>query len=299
MIQNRLKRILYPFLTFLFVLWPFIVVAWIFTGGSMNGNANSINMALKTLTYPLVYIPQNTFHLWFLNYLIYFVAFSWVIALLMKKLSGFSRIIKHIYALIFRYTIISPFIFALFTILFFYFLDVEDINHNVSHIPDWKPLLLYSIFYFWGWLLFKSKDFLGKLILFDYLFLIIAIALYVINSIFYNSISHIQHMMLNAAMKWTFVFGIMGMFMRFFSAANTKMRYISDSSYWIYLIHLPLTAFIPGLLINLNLPAGIKFLIVLSVTSIFCLLTYHYFVRSTFIGKFLNGRKYPLKSIRK
>ena len=35
----------------------------------------------------------------------------------------------------------------------------------------------------------------------------------------------------------------------------------------------------------------IKFLFVLLTTSIVCLLTYHYFVRSTFIGKFLNGKK--------
>jgi peptidoglycan/LPS O-acetylase OafA/YrhL len=217
----------------------------------------------------------------------------------MKKLIKLSRIVKKLFELSFRYIIITPFIFASFSFLFFYLLNVEDIDNNTFFIPDWKSWLLYLQFYLWGWLLFRSKNLLNKLTSFDYLFLFIAIGVFVLNAIFYNSFSYIQHMVINAFMKWVFVFGIMGMFIRFFSSSNSKMRYLSDSSYWVYLIHLPLTAFIPGLLINVNMPTHIKFLMVLLTTSIICLLTYHYFVMSTFIGKFLNGKKYPLKSIKK
>ena len=105
-------------------------------------------------------------------------------------------------------------------------------------------------------------------------------------------------MAVNALMKWLFLFGIMGMFMRFFSSPNPKMRYLSDSAYWIYLIHLPLTGFIPGLMISLDIPPHLKFLIVLITTSVFCLITYHYLVRSTFIGKLLNGKKYSINTVK-
>ena len=115
------------------------------------------------------------------------------------------------------------------------------------------------------------------------------------NPIFNNAFSQIQHMAVNALMKWLFLFGIMGMFMRFFSYENTKTRYISDSSYWVYLIHLPLTAIIPSLIWKLPLTGIVKFIIVLSMTTFICFTTYHYLVRNTFIGKFLNGRKYPKK----
>ncbi len=295
MIQNRLKRVVYPFLLFLFLLWPFIAFAWVFTGAAINGDEVALSTTFKVMTNPQVYIPQNTFHLWFLNYLIYFVAFSWAVAIIMKKLVKLSRIVKKIFELFFRYTIVTPVIFTSFSFLLFYLLDVEDIDNNTFFIPDWKSWLLYLQFYLWGWLLFKSKELLSKLNSFDYLFLILGISVFALNAIFYDSISHMQYMVINAFMKWLFVFGIMGMFMRFFSSSNAKMRYLSDSSYWVYLIHLPLTAFIPGLMINLNMPAHIKFLIVLLATSIICLLTYHYLVRSTFIGKFLNGKKYPHK----
>jgi hypothetical protein len=47
--------------------------------------------------------------------------------------------------------------------------------------------------------------------------------------------------------------------------------------------------------VDWEIPAFAKFMIVLLVTSLICLVTYHYLVRSTFIGKFLNGRKYSIK----
>jgi peptidoglycan/LPS O-acetylase OafA/YrhL len=73
------------------------------------------------------------------------------------------------------------------------------------------------------------------------------------------------------------------------------MRYISDASYWVYLVHIPIVIYIPSLIFEWQVPAMLKFLTVLSVTTIICFGTYHLFVRSTFIGKFLNGRKYSRK----
>ena len=90
---------------------------------------------------------------------------------------------------------------------------------------------------------------------------------------------------------WLFIFGITGLFIRFGSNHSPRMRYISDASYWVYLIHLPLTAFIPSLLFNWDVPSTVKFLTVLIITTFICFSTYHYFVRTSFIGKFLNGKK--------
>ena len=38
---------------------------------------------------------------------------------------------------------------------------------------------------------------------------------------------------------------------------------------------------------------SIKYALILTITVALLLASYHYLVRSTFIGKFLNGRKYP------
>ena len=63
-----------------------------------------------------------------------------------------------------------------------------------------------------------------------------------------------------------------------------------EASYWVYIIHLPLIAFIPGLMAGSGIPVFLKFVITLTVTSIICMLSYKYFVRGTFIGMFLNGK---------
>ena len=80
-----------------------------------------------------------------------------------------------------------------------------------------------------------------------------------------------------------------------FGSYNAKLRFISDGAYWMYLIHLPIVTLITFFMFNLHIPIEIKFLIGIVMTSIICLVTYKYFVRSTLIGTLLNGRRYPFK----
>ncbi|GAA4115551.1 hypothetical protein GCM10022393_15700 [Aquimarina addita] len=60
----------------------------------------------------------------------------------------------------------------------------------------------------------------------------------------------------------------------------------------MYLFHFSLTILIPSFILDWPIPATLKFLAVLVGTKAICFITYHYVVRATFIGKFLNGRKY-------
>ena len=68
-----------------------------------------------------------------------------------------------------------------------------------------------------------------------------------------------------------------------------------DSAYWVYIIHLPIVSFIPGLQAGFALPAIAKFLITLLTTSVICLVSYKYLVRGSFIGMFLNGKVHKRK----
>ena len=110
-----------------------------------------------------------------------------------------------------------------------------------------------------------------------------------------NTLSFELTIVIKSIMVWLFVFGITGVFIRYASKHSARMRYISDASYWVYLVHLSFTAIIPSFIVDWPIPATLKFLFVLVTTSIICFVSYHYLVRSTFIGKFLNGRKYTKK----
>ena len=67
------------------------------------------------------------------------------------------------------------------------------------------------------------------------------------------------------------------------------MRYISDSSYWLYLVHLPLIIVLHAMIRTWELPAFVKLILVCSITSGLLLVNYQLCVRYTPIGTLLNG----------
>ena len=86
-------------------------------------------------------------------------------------------------------------------------------------------------------------------------------------------------------------FGLIGVFRRLMAHESKTMRYISDSSYWLYLIHLPLVLLAQWLVKDLPVPAYLKFTGIVVVISAILLLTYEYVVRYTLIGRMLNGSR--------
>jgi len=89
-----------------------------------------------------------------------------------------------------------------------------------------------------------------------------------------------------------FSIGFIGLAEDKFGSYNRFSRFISDGSYWMYLIHLPIVAFTTFFMFAWPIYPEIKFVIATSFTAGVCLVTYQYFVRVTFIGLFLNGKRY-------
>lgn len=92
---------------------------------------------------------------------------------------------------------------------------------------------------------------------------------------------------------WTWNVAILGFALRFLSHANTRVRYVADASYWIYIAHLPLVAAVQVLLGRLPWHWSLKLPLILIVSLAVLFLSYHIMVRPTVIGLWLNGRKYP------
>ena len=84
-------------------------------------------------------------------------------------------------------------------------------------------------------------------------------------------------------------FVLMGLFRWLAATERPWVRYVSDSSYWLYLAHLPLVVVAQRWAIDWDANVHLKFaLIVLAVTPLL-LASYHLAVRHTPIGAFLNG----------
>jgi ABC-type multidrug transport system ATPase subunit/peptidoglycan/LPS O-acetylase OafA/YrhL len=91
---------------------------------------------------------------------------------------------------------------------------------------------------------------------------------------------------------WNWVFGLTGAALRFFSGKSAVRRYIADSSYWVYLAHLPVVFGLQMVVLKWNLHWGIKFPLIVGAALALLLLSYHYLVRNTYIGEILNGRRH-------
>jgi glucan biosynthesis protein C len=107
-----------------------------------------------------------------------------------------------------------------------------------------------------------------------------------------SRVPYVADRVATAFVMWTLLLAVIGLFIRFVRHENRGMRYLSDASYWMYIVHLPVVIWTAGLLARVPAFAFVKFAIVLTVTSAVCIGTYHMFVRRTFIGEFLNGRKF-------
>lgn len=99
-----------------------------------------------------------------------------------------------------------------------------------------------------------------------------------------------------ALFAWLMISGLIGACRRLLSTESRVMRYISDSSYWLYLIHLPLVLLAQWFVRDSTVPALVKFVGITVVTSGFLLLTYEYGVRYTVIGQLLNGPRKRVSS---
>lgn len=96
---------------------------------------------------------------------------------------------------------------------------------------------------------------------------------------------------------WAWSFFLIGTFRAFLKKDVPIVRYLSDSSYWVYIIHLPLVLLFQYLVKDLTWPVEAKIALVFWGTVWVALLSYQLLVRYTFIGTMLNGRRRREKKI--
>lgn len=92
---------------------------------------------------------------------------------------------------------------------------------------------------------------------------------------------------------WCWALGLVGAAQRFLDRPHAARRYLADASYWIYLVHLPLLVALQKWAAPLAWHWSVKFVVILAVAFALMLATYALFVRRTFLGAVLNGRRKP------
>ncbi|MCW3159238.1 acyltransferase family protein [Micropruina sonneratiae] len=94
---------------------------------------------------------------------------------------------------------------------------------------------------------------------------------------------------------WLWVYGLVGVAVTYLHRESPVLRYLADASYWVYLTHLGWVCTLQLVMADLAWPWPLKFLVILGGSLAATLLTYQVLVRSTRIGRWLNGRTYPVR----
>ncbi len=291
MMGNRISRILFPFVVSLFILMP--IILYVMKGSPLYrsdiGTYDNLFSRFRDFSF---FAPSRiiTFHLWFLYYLIMVSAVAVVIMKVFEKFPFFYRRIDSVFYWVIGRPVIRVILFAFIT-----FFPYPYAHATFSLLPDLPCFLFQFHFYMIGWFFYRSKYSIAALKKYDLMTTLIAVLIFTFTFFFGAWPNRLVGIFVDSLTVWLFIFGITGLFVRFTNKFSPGMRYVSDSSYWVYLVHYPITMFIPGIMVDWTLHPIIKFLIVSLVTLIICFVSYHFLVRSTLIGKFLNGRKYTRK----
>ena len=103
---------------------------------------------------------------------------------------------------------------------------------------------------------------------------------------------HLGAVLANGFCTWSLAALFIGCAMRFFDRDAPWILYASQSSYWVYLVHMPLVMLAGWWMLRYDLPAEVKFLCVAAFTAVLCFVSYHHGVQRTWIGRLLHGRRF-------
>ena len=317
--MDRLRRIALPLLLFGPVMAVIVPPIWVYGWSGV--------ISLETFRDSLMESPSLessgdlVAHLWFLYYLLLMyaalMAFRSLGRLWDARITARLPIGKYIGNAV--YTPI-PVLLALGAVL------LIIIRGGDESKPIWPlnlPDVLYGmLFFFYGYGLYAWRQLIDRLRQADLVAALWAItgALFLVHIVLIGAIDEaskkggdagmVELLKLIGAIVYgvlaaLFSVGLVGLFEALLRSSRPWVRWLADSSYWIYIIHLPVVTFLTFFLAHLDRRgrleeltgfgwgAELKFLAACAVTTAIGIVTYRYLVRYTPIGTLLNGRRTP------
>jgi hypothetical protein len=174
---------------------------------------------------------------------------------------------------------------------------------SVGLIPQPHVLFYYSIFFGFGILYFEARDEECRHGRLWWITLPLGLLIMMLSGWMSTALSGSVLLAMSALLQvcyaWLMSAGCMGFFHQFLQTPRNWIRYMSDSSYWLYIAHMPLLFWIQGMSRTWVVSPVIKFFSVCTVATILLLISYETLVRYTWIGAILNGRKYRPGSLQR
>jgi peptidoglycan/LPS O-acetylase OafA/YrhL len=296
---NRIGRIVVPFV----VGWAIIFPLSMFLAG---WGRFGLERTLAGFASGRVLSYAGPLHLWFLEYLIVFYALAVIAVPALGALPAgwratfdraFRRVIDSSWA---------PLVLAIPS--FFALLPMQ--NPGFDDPPGFVPAphiaIAYAIPFAVGWLLYRHADLLEVVrrrawihaawaLVWTGAFITL-VALYflgLLGGLVHTTGLFLASRAIHSVALWSLILAFIGLFLRYLDRPSASLRYLCDSSYFLYLAHMPVMIAFQLTLLPLAWPPLVKAALVLVATVAVLLALYRYLVRPSFIGAALNGRRYP------
>jgi len=318
LLKHRAKRILFPLIIFA-PMTGILMIAVMLNYAEFPVSGVAVDKFSELTSHPFGFLIVGivfpvTGHLWFLYYLIWLIlGFVAVVKLNEKlKVQPISTTITH-----------NPWLWLIPITFFAQLLNgLGGIGMGVDVIgPDtfgglipWPPqLIYYGVFFGFGALCYRRGG-LGQInffrwqtcFIFSIPALLLAMHWIVLRNASFkagwdgNQLEIIWYHFLTNLFQvfyvWLMIFGFINFFKIFFSEENKRVRYLSDASYWIYIMHMPLIVILQFWVKKWPYPSIVKFLFICILAVGFLLVIYEYAIRYTWVGTILNGKRVRVPS---
>ena len=300
MLTHRLRRLALPFAIF----WPILIVCTtvlmlVYLHLMAYGTAGiDISLLAKKSK---IGSPFNTMHMWFVYYLIWFCVLTAVFKPAAARLpaglrQGADTLFRMLAA---RWW--GPLLLTLPLALIGSTYRAGMLAANGSFIPNLSELAHHGLFFVFGLYLHRHQDALFPLFVARRWRFALAgcVSFVLVLGAFNSFVAHphgVAHIELVIAFlynltSWLWSLALVGLFLRYAPTQNRVLRYVSDSSYWVFLVHMLGTIGFGAILYGQAFGPVTKMGLNVLATTAACLLTYQLCVRHTFIGVLLNGRR--------
>lgn len=300
MLRNRVRKLALPFAMF----WPTIF----FSMGLLVLNYRHV-MLFDTFGLSMAAAPPRhpdrpaigTAHMWFIYYLFWFCVAAGAIGIVRERIPARLRttVASTVTMLSTRWWGVpllaiplalagSPYPYGMVAPYGSFIPTVPELTHN-------------GMFFLVGWYAYGQRDTLlprwnrlgWRYLLAGLVPFIVCLKLFQVARLEPAAIPHLNALtaFCYGLTSWLWSFGLIGLFLRYLPRQNRLLRYLADSSYWVFLVHMLGTIGFGTLLYQAPLNAAGKMGVNILATTCFTLITYHLFVRNTWIGVILNGKK--------
>lgn len=290
---RRLKRLVIPYFVAVYTIGPVLYLVFAF-GWYVTGQCTYAQM-WPHVPFP-AHIQSQAFgpaHLWFLQDLI-------IMSLVYLGLSvtlGPGTQTENPATASQPASWWMPIAFAVPTGLLLWSDTSPVVAMNNTFLVDPSRLLYFSVYFTGGIMAFHNRSWFRSLTRFNTLHLLLslpftALLLFLQKGAIVDVDSLLGRLVLGctvAMVAWLTLYGLLGLFLRTLNSEPPTVRYLADSSYWMYLIHLPVVLILQIALHTVDIPLVVKFTIVALFTTLIGLLSYHTLVRYTIIGRYLHG----------